>query len=310
MRWVRLPLAAIVVLTAATLAQPRPAFDPGKPRDLEAIADGPFAVDLDWRRVSSAEYYEVFRDGNKIAETEPSRYRDEGLQPATPDGYRVRAVDDDGAAGDFSDPVEVTTDPPPGPTTPTRLRAAAVGYDRIALVWSPSESYAGIDFYRVFRDGSEIATPAEPSFEDSGLTPETSYEYRVSAVDVDGRESDQSEPASATTAALPPPPPPENFTAMAMSSSQVDLEWSPPSTSDTPVTGYNVYRDGALLGFVVATAFADTGLAPETTYRYAVSSVDDRGLEGERSAEVSATTDAAQDVIPPAPPTGLRLSGS
>ena len=62
--------------------------------------------------------------------------------------------------------------------------------------------------------------------------------------------------------------------------------------------------------FVVGTTFGDTGLAAETTYRYTVSTIDDRNIEGEQSEEASATTDAAQDVIPPAPPTGLRLAGS
>ncbi|MGB5528031.1 MAG: hypothetical protein WBN79_14285, partial [Gemmatimonadota bacterium] len=74
--------------------------------------------------------------------------------------------------------------------------------------------------------------------------------------------------------------------------------------------GYNVYRDGESIGFVVSTAFIDTGLNPETTYGYGVAAVDTRGVEGEVSDVVSATTDASSDVIPPARPTGLRLAGN
>jgi cellulose 1,4-beta-cellobiosidase len=97
---------------------------------------------------------------------------------------------------------------------------------------------------------------------------------------------------------------------MAMSSTRVNLEWNPPAESDTAITGYNIYRDGERIGFVVGTTFVDTGLTPETTYSYSLSSTDARGLEGARSDAASATTDAAQDVIPPAPPSGLRLAGS
>jgi chitodextrinase len=309
-RSVRFTVAALLILSAGTLPQPRAAYDPGKPRNLEATADGPYAVDLDWRRVNSADFYYVYRDGNRVAEPTRSEYRDEGLQPATTYVYRVSAVDDDGDEGDLSDPVQVTTDALPGPTTPTDLVATAVGPYRIDLAWSPSESDLGIAFYRIFRDDNEVATTTETSFPDSNLEPETTYEYRVSAVDGEGRESDLSKPSSATTPAEPGPPPPQQVTATAAGPTQVNVTWIPPSAGPRPVQGYNVYREGELVGFVVSTAFADTGLSPETTYGYTVAAVDDRGIEGEWSEEASATTDAAQDVIPPAPPTGLRLAGS
>ncbi len=310
MRAVRLTILALMILTAGTLVRPRATFDPGKPKDLKAEARGPHAVDLDWRKVRGAEGYHVYRDGNWVAATEKSDYRDEGLQPATTYVYRVSAFDDDGDEGDLSDAVQVTTDPLPGPSVPTDLEATAVGPYRIDLAWSPSESEVGVSFYRIFRDGDEVSTTGDTTFGDSNLDPETKYEYQVSAVDGLGNESDRSERASATTEAEPGPPPPRNLTAVAASSTQINLAWNPPAVSTHPVQGYNVYREGEAIGFVVSTAFADASLSPETTYGYTVSSVDTRGVEGELSDEVSATTDAATDVIPPAPPTGLRLAGS
>jgi fibronectin type 3 domain-containing protein len=309
-RSARYAFAALLLLAAGTLAQPHGAFDPGKPKNLEATADGPYAVDLDWKRVKGSEGYYVYRDGDRVAETGRSDYRDEGLQPATTYEYRVSAFDDDGDEGDLSDPVKVTTEALPGPTTPTDLVAAAVSPFRIDLEWSPSESESGVAFYRVLRDGEQVDTPAGTSYQDSELDPETRYEYRVSAVDGNGLESDLSKPASATTLAEPGPPPPEGLTVTETWPTQINLSWSPPSGSGFVITGYNVYREGSFVGFVVATTFTDTGLSPETTYRYAVSTVDDRGVEGERSEEVSATTEVPPDVIPPAAPTGLRLVGS
>ncbi|MCK5448469.1 MAG: hypothetical protein KAJ43_10010, partial [Gemmatimonadetes bacterium] len=67
------------------------------------------------------------------------------------------------------------------------------------------------------------------------------------------------------------------------------------------------FRDGTFIGSVMATAFVDTGLQPATTYRYAVASVDADGIQGARSGEVSATTPPSEDLVPPAPPTGLRV---
>jgi chitinase len=203
MRPLRLTFAALLVLTAGTLVQPHAPFDPGKPKNLEAIADGPYAVDLDWRRVKGADGYYVYRDGNRVAETRRSDHRDEGLQPNTTYEYRVSAFDDDGDEGDLSDPVQVTTDALPGPTTPTDLVATAVSPNRIDLEWSPSEGEAGIAFYLILRDGTEVASATGTSYQDSNLTPETTYEYRVAAVDGNDMESDLSEPASATTLAEP-----------------------------------------------------------------------------------------------------------
>ncbi len=309
MKPIRFTLLVLLTLTTGTLAQPRAAFAPGKPRDLKAHARGPHTVELDWRRVSDADGYYVYRDGNRVGTAPRSDYRDEGLEPATTYVYRVSAFDGDGEEGRLSDPVQVTTDPLPPPTVPEDLAATAVGPYGIDLEWSPSESEAGVDFYRVYRDGEEIGTVGETRYADQGLAPETKYEYRVSAVDVLGNESGLSNRSAATTEAEPGPPPPRSLTAVAQGPTQIYLSWIPPETSARAVQGYNVYRGGEAIGFVVSTAFADAGLSPETTYGYRVSSVDDRGVEGDPSDEVSATTDATSDVIPPAPPTGLRLTG-
>jgi len=213
--------AALVVLTAGMLGNPGSMAAPKAPRELKATADGPYAVDLDWKRSRNTEKYYVYRDGNRVGETKRTDYRDEGLQPAT------------------------------------------------------------------------------------------TYEYRVSAIDDHGDESKLSDSASATTLSVEEgPPPPERVTATEVGSTRIFVTWNPPSGSESVVAGYNVYREGDFVGFVVATAFTDTGLSPETTYGYTVSSVDDRGVEGERSEEASATTAAPQDLIPPASPTGLRVVGS
>lgn len=308
---VRYVTLGLLLLGAAALARPSAAFAPGKPRNLKVEASGPRFVDLDWRRVGGTDFYRVYRDGDVVAEPTRSDYRDEGLEPATTYEYRVSAVDEDGEEGPLSDPLQVTTEALPGPGAPEKLEATTVGSSRIDLTWSAPESEVGLDFYRVFRDGEEVGTPDSTAFADVGLQPDTEYEYAVSAIDSLGRESDLSEPATATTLAEPGPLPPRNLEATPVGPGQIDLDWDPPESgpSSHPVASYRVYRDGEPVGSVVFTAFGDTGLSPDTEYGYSVSSVDDRGVEGERSLEVFATTSPPPDVIPPAAPTGLRLAG-
>ena len=66
---------------------------------------------------------------------------------------------------------------------------------------------------------------------------------------------------------------PANVAGTPASDTQVIVTWNA-STDNVGVTGYNVYRDGALLGTATATTFADTGLTPGTSYIYTVSAFD------------------------------------
>ena len=60
-------------------------------------------------------------------------------------------------------------------------------------------------------------------------------------------------------------------------------------------SGYHVYRNGARvnLALVTATSYTDGGLAPATTYSWAVRAVDGNGGEGAVSAPATGTTTGA-----------------
>lgn len=89
-----------------------------------------------------------------------------------------------------------------------------------------------------------------------------------------------------------PPSDPQNLAATVVSASRIDLSWSA-STDDKGVTGYRVYRNGALAGTTSGTQFSNTGLAPSTTYSYGVAAYDAAGNTSAVSGSVSATTPAA-----------------
>ena len=85
------------------------------------------------------------------------------------------------------------------PSTPTTFSATAVSRSQINLSWTASTDNVGVAGYKVFRNGSQIATTFTNSYSDVGLNSNTSYSYAVSAYDAAGNNSTQSTGARATT---------------------------------------------------------------------------------------------------------------
>jgi Concanavalin A-like lectin/glucanases superfamily/IPT/TIG domain/Calcineurin-like phosphoesterase/Fibronectin type III domain len=92
------------------------------------------------------------------------------------------------------------------PSVPTGLAATLGGPAQVNLVWTASTDNVGVTGYKIYRNGTLLASiPANPaSYSDGGLTPGTSYTYQVSAVDAAGNESALSAPVTATTPAAGP----------------------------------------------------------------------------------------------------------
>ncbi len=88
------------------------------------------------------------------------------------------------------------------PTAPSNLSATAVSDSQIDLSWGASYDVNGVAGYKIFRDGFQIATVTATSYQDTGLSPFTSYVYTVTAFDSSGNDS-PSASATATTFALP-----------------------------------------------------------------------------------------------------------
>ena len=77
------------------------------------------------------------------------------------------------------------------------------------------------------------------------------------------------------------------------SDSGISLRWNP-VTDDVGISGYNVLRNGAVVGTVAGTDtfFVDSGLPAATTYGYSVQALDAVGHISTASGTLSATTDA------------------
>jgi fibronectin type 3 domain-containing protein len=98
------------------------------------------------------------------------------------------------------------------------------------------------------------------------------------------------DPAFITDTAAPTTP--GSLHASAPSGIEVDLSWTA-STDDVGVTGYDVFRDGALLTSIgPAPAFADTTVSPHTSYYYQVRAKDAAGNASPESSLVTLVTPA------------------
>jgi len=111
----------------------------------------------------------------------------------------VAAYDAAGNASAQCGAVAVSTLDATAPSVPANLQATAVSTSRIDLTWTASTDNVGVAGYRVYRDGSLVASPAGTSFSDTGLAAGTTYGYRVAAYDAAGNTSAQCANVNATT---------------------------------------------------------------------------------------------------------------
>jgi len=291
---------------SATTTTAADATPPTIPTNLVGNVISATQINLSWSASTDNNVvadYRLYRDGVLVATLVSTTYQNTGLSPATTYTYRVDAVDATGNASGLSAPVTVSTTSAPdtaAPTTPTGLVASAVSDTKINLNWSPSTDNIGVTGYRVIRNGALLTTLANvTTYQDTSLNAATTYTYRVQALDAAGNASPQSNAASATTQANPdttPPTTPSAVSASAISSTKVAVSWSA-STDNVAVAGYRVYRNGVLLSAVGnVTTVQDTGLAPNTTYTYAVDAVDAAGNASPKSPSATATTPAGNSV--------------
>jgi hypothetical protein len=94
------------------------------------------------------------------------------------------------------------------PTVPTNLTAAVVSSSQINLSWTASADNVGVAGYHIYRNGIQVDSTAETSYQSIGLRPSTTYGYRVAAYDAAGNVSAKSVAVSKTTQ----PPPSTKFT--------------------------------------------------------------------------------------------------
>ena len=260
-------------------------------------------------------------------------YVDTTVTPQTSYVYRVKAINARGLS-ERSSWANALTPAAPAPAAltpaqPTGLTADPA-HDQVGLDWDDPDD-STITGYRILRRLPALDLPGEfavllentgstlTTYVDTTVTPQTSYVYRVKAINAHG-SSERSSWANALTPAVPAPAvltpaQPTGLTADP-AHDQVGLDWDDPD--DPAITGYRILRRlpaqdlpgefAVLLEHTgsTLTTYVDTTVTPQTSYVYRVQAINAQG-SSERSSWANALTPAAPApaVLTPAQPTGL-----
>ncbi|PIT93745.1 hypothetical protein COU00_02720, partial [Candidatus Falkowbacteria bacterium CG10_big_fil_rev_8_21_14_0_10_43_11] len=178
------------------------------PANVSAIASGYTAISVSWDAAVGADGYKLYRntadsgwDSATLATTTNASitsYSDTGLTSGTTYYYKVKSYNSS-QSSDFSLVASAATN---SLATPTGLAAAAQSTSRIDVNWT---AVSGADGYKLYRNGSLIATQAGTSYSDTGLSAGTSYAYKVKSY-ISSVDSAFSSEISATTQSAPSAP--------------------------------------------------------------------------------------------------------
>ncbi len=288
---------ATAVTTAPTLTAPS---------GLTVTAASPVQINLSWTASSETggtiSKYLIERCSGagcsnfaQVGSSTTTSFSDTSLLGSTSYTYRVRATDAANNLSPYSATATATT-PAPILTAPSNLSATAASITQINLTWTASTETGGtISGYLVERCSGascsnfvQIATPATTSYNDTGLTPSTSYSYRVRATDALGNLSPYSPTATAST--------PASSVAVAISPLRAAVTTTQPQTFSATVTGSTntsvtwsvdtILNGNATVGTISATG---TYTPPSTAGTHTITATSVADINKSASASIAVT---------------------
>jgi chitodextrinase len=276
-----------------------------------ALGSSSLVADPQLARTGSTSAGAMSPDWFKVVSSSPAIHKAMSLSQVTVDFFSSpRGSTPDAGGHQF---VSGGTSDGTAPSTPAGLSANAVSASEIDLSWTASSDNTGVSGYRVSRGGTQIANVTSgSSYKNTGLSASTTYTYTVAAYDAAGNVSSPSVAVSATTQATQPagdssaPTTPSGLSGSAASTSAINLSWAA-SNDNVGVTGYRVYRGGAVVGTATGTGYQDSGLSASTAYNYTVAAFDAAGNVSSQSSPVSVTTQATQTTQPSTQPIVINV---
>ena len=195
----------------------------------------------------------------------------------------------------FTDTIVLDTTAP----TISAVTATGISGSAATITWTTNEAATSRVEYGLTTSYGSM-TPLDSTLVTShtmaltGLSPSTTYRYRVRSIDAAGNERVGTNNTFTTAAGADTTPPsvPTGLVGIAVSPAQVNLTWNA-STDNVGVTGYIVFRNGTQVGTPTTTSFSDTGLSRATSYSYTVSARDAAGNVSALSAPPVAITTPA-----------------
>ncbi|HWE01557.1 MAG TPA: hypothetical protein VG326_04040, partial [Tepidisphaeraceae bacterium] len=237
-----------------------------------ATANGAHEIDLNITPDSTAYSMQIGRsiDGTNYVTVYSgdviTAFPDTGLSADINYFYNVTDSDDNGS---YTSTASATT----GPVAPT-VTASGNGSSEIDLAVSPDLMATSM---QILRDGTQVYSGLpEDTFADTGLSADSTYSYVVNTSNSNGSSSGS---ASASTGAFAP-----SVTAVGNGSGEIDLNIN----ADPTASWMQIVRNGAsTYSGAVTSAFSDTGLSPDSSFTYTVTT---GNAAGSTSGSVIGTT--------------------
>jgi len=204
------------------------------------------------------------------------------------------------------------------PQTPNLLTPITVDEHTVQLVWENASDTGGSDAYYidVYRDGEKVGVVTggdnNITYNDYGLSAETTYTYKLRARDSAGNYSEYSNEQTVTTPAPTvdetPPTKPTNLYSMSITTNSISFAWTASTDSGgSGLAGYIVYLGMEEVAFAETNQYYLTGLQPGTKYAIYLRARDNSGNVSELSDKLEFTTDKeVSDEAPPSVPADFR----
>lgn len=253
-------------------------------------------VELNWGVVDGADSYNIYRalasseDYKKIGSSATTEFTDYTVTADTTYKYKISSAKEY-SESDLSDAITVTTKKLAIPSQPQGLTVGKIRSLSVELSWDILTSAQSYNIYRTVA-GQELYTKVgnatTNSFADKTTTPNTTYYYKITAVNSFG-ESDYSDAVSVTTVENPGlVTVPTGISTEVATASAIKVSWNAVNGKE----GYNVYRkeenakDYVKIGTLAAESYLDTATKPNVAYSYAISAYNELG-ESDKSAPVT-----------------------
>jgi chitinase len=182
-------------------------------------------------------------------------------------------------------------------TSPSNGAGFAAG-SSITVSANASDSDGSVAKVEFFRGGTSLGIDTSAPYSVAWTNASAgSHTFKAVATDNNNAVTSSATVSVTVTAAsndTTPPSVPGGLASPAKTATTVNLAWNAATDNSggSGVAGYDVYRNGSLVGSPSATQYTDGGLTASTAYTYTVRARDNAGNASARSASISVTTAA------------------
>ncbi|MFC0213433.1 S-layer homology domain-containing protein [Paenibacillus chartarius] len=171
----------------------------------------------------------------------------------------------------------------------------------VKVSWSGASDNVGVTQYKVY-NGDVSTTVTGTTYEFTGLTPNTTYQFKVEARDAAGNWTDNGPVLSVTTKSASDTEKPSWISgvlnAIKKSWNSFSLSWTG-ATDNEAVTEYKIYQNDKVIATITDSTYEVSDLEANKTYQFKVEAGDAAGNWTDNGPSQSVTTDHAPDTAKP-----------